>query len=239
MYYTHQNIKFFHCKVCDEKYFNAYNLKIHENSIRHQNNTLKIRPKKLSRNCDACGKSFLQKQSLELHMKTHMKYNLYQCELCPRGFKYVTSLYIHQKTHDKKAFGLKCEYCNDYYATSRQQLENHVRSKHGKEKPFSCSFCCKQFATKQTCDIHVNKNHTHYYKCQNCSKSCGSARDLEVHLEEHSGLMFPCDFCDDVKFNSSQILKKHLHKIHKNEIDYKILFGENPIQQMLKGSNEI
>lgn len=127
MYHDHSNAKLFHCKSCNERFFNNHNLTIHQNSNRHQHN-LQNRSKQRYQ-CDFCSKFFRNKSVLTIHMRAHSNECHFFCKECQRGFKYATSFKIHQRAHNKEILGLECEICEKKFVT-KQSLTLHKNNNH-------------------------------------------------------------------------------------------------------------
>ena len=119
-----------------------------------------------------CDKSYSRNSSLKKHLDQAHKQiaKKYTCffENCGKEYFDKTSLRNHENCHT----GFKPHKCSlcpvEVYFTTKGHLKDHVRSKHNKERLFSCPFegCGKSFARKTILTVHLRK-HTKEkpYKC--------------------------------------------------------------------------
>uniref|UniRef100_K1PT72 C2H2-type domain-containing protein n=1 Tax=Magallana gigas TaxID=29159 RepID=K1PT72_MAGGI len=49
--------------------------------------------------CDVCGKDFILKSYLQVHMKMHKEERPYKCEVCHKAFKQMAALARHNRIH--------------------------------------------------------------------------------------------------------------------------------------------
>lgn len=102
-----------------------------------------------------------------------------------------------------------CRFC-EFSSNKKYNLINHERT-HTDEKPFTCSYCCKQFKLNRFLRRHILKMHTAEkpYVCINCGKKFTNHSDLSRHLTTHGEKEFTCDYCKK-KFLEKSHLKRHL-----------------------------
>ena len=108
----------------------------------------------MSFKCELCELEFVQKCTLQRHVKTVHSSKQLKCELCELEFSRNDLLQRHVKTiHSSKQ--LKCELC-DYVTQRKENLKRHHNSAHSKIK----SQVIKRKAPDS--DSNVNKR-TKYY----------------------------------------------------------------------------
>ena len=103
---------------------------IDENKINNEKNENKISNKFI---CDIHNKSFISKDELEAHFKTHIK-----CQICGMEFKYKNGLKKHRKTHSlnnnsNKNEKIKCTEC-DLMFDSIESMSEHFYKIHENNK---------------------------------------------------------------------------------------------------------
>ena len=76
-----------------------------------------------------------------------------------------------------------CEQCH-YSATTKGNLEIHIRGVHEKRKPFKCTDCDYASATKGNLDIHVKGVHKKIkaYQCNQCEYAATTKGNLDQHV---------------------------------------------------------
>ena len=97
------------------------------------------RGKEFNIECPTCGKTFIRKRNLDIHMKIHMrKQGLSEDEA-------KTSLYYY------------CEKCGEKF-TTRGGLTEHTRNLHN-EGSFPCPDCGLEFVKWNSMKLHQRKQH--------------------------------------------------------------------------------
>ncbi|XP_069670821.1 zinc finger protein 664-like isoform X9 [Periplaneta americana] len=144
--------------------------------------------------CDICGKIFLTRRKLSVHLYTHKRESKLKCDTCGKCFRLPSRLKVHIRTHTgEKPF--KCDTCGKYFRIV-SLLKHHIRT-HTGEKPFKCDTCGKNFTQKEFLRVHV-RTHTGEkpYKCENCGKFFRNFGNLRGHLRVHTGeKRFKCLIC--------------------------------------------
>ncbi|XP_070582171.1 oocyte zinc finger protein XlCOF22-like [Ptychodera flava] len=109
--------------------------------------------------CEKCGKGFLSKILLNLHLKkTHSDYSV-QCEVCGKQFKHQSKLQTHLKFHNKSINQLhRCELCPRKFTTI-SKVKIHMRSAHSFERPYQCQFCEYSCKLKGNLTKHIIRIH--------------------------------------------------------------------------------
>lgn len=137
-------------------------------------------------NCEICKTFWLDKTSLDLHIKfKHGKGKVsqeYPCEVCGKSFPNVSRVNNHKKIHDKIC-------------------------------PFSCDVCHKSFMWRYGLKRH-KRTHTgaRDHKCKECGKTFTLASSLERHSLVHTGERpFVCSYslCHQA-FNDRSTLRRHM-----------------------------
>ncbi|KAK2836225.1 hypothetical protein Q7C36_014094 [Tachysurus vachellii] len=141
--------------------------------------------------CPECGKTFMRRNGLTLHMKSHQKQSVHTCRTCKVTFPQKNLLRTHKclppgKTLAKTAdMRFHCEVCGKYFH-SKANLKVHY-AVHTGERPHTCSFCGRGFSQKGNLTTHerIHKGERPYI-CSICGKSFTQKGNLTHHLAIHS-----------------------------------------------------
>ncbi|KAJ3067590.1 hypothetical protein HDU98_009204 [Podochytrium sp. JEL0797] len=128
----------------------------------------------------------------------------YECLDCWKKFRKRDTLRVHMYSHlDKKPFHCDFEGCVQSY-TTLYSLKIHIMS-HTGERPFQCTFpsCTQAFKTKQNLELHSKK---HFkppkepkHACVMCQAKFVTKNERHIHeTQTCPERKFPCPFCSAV-----------------------------------------
>ena len=150
---AHEGIKRFSCEFCEKTFVGGTGLTNHVKAV-HEG---------IKYECDVCGSSFTQSDSLKRHFKKSHEYeDLIRCE---EYLKEMTRKRKEKRKSQKKtSSSIKkvkkekevhvCAICNKSFASSKN-LTTHVKSVHEGLREFQCDSCGKAFTTKGKHSIFV------------------------------------------------------------------------------------
>lgn len=169
--------------------------------------------------CDVCNKTFLGKNDLRKHVRTHSDERPYECKQCHKRFRQTGSLKNHMVTqhssHIDSPSLFICNYCQKPFPI-KERLRLHMRT-HTGDRPYSCRHCPKTFARGGQLVQHT-RTHTgsRPYTCKQCNSSFTCSANLKLHIKRHMDVRdFICDICGKA-FIRRDALKKHLSCFHNN-----------------------
>lgn len=156
------------------------------NTYEFQNLHIRIKtdPETKAISCGDCGKTFVDKNALILHAKTHEKQ--YLCEKCGALFLCQDTLFNHFLIHNVRKPN-HCKFCGVSFMY-KSALSRHVEV-HTGVKPHKCSECGARFSRKNRLKTHMQL-HTGEkpYKCESCgkrfAKNCAFQRHIRVHQND-------------------------------------------------------
>lgn len=85
--------------------------------------------------CDVCGKDFILKSYLQVHMKMHKEERPYKCEVCHKAFKQMAALARHNRIHTGEML-YKCDYCQKEFLMINQVFKDTSEHIQGKDHLF-------------------------------------------------------------------------------------------------------
>jgi KRAB domain-containing zinc finger protein len=124
------------------------------------------------------------------------------------------------ETHDPNNKGkFICDECQRPF-THLDYLNCHIRRRHSKVKPYSCTYCSKAFAFHHDLNLHItvhtgNKKHV----CNICRASFTKAWSLKQHMVQHevNPTTFNCSECD---YSTTSRIHSQKHMQTHNKITY-------------------
>ncbi|XP_056639156.1 zinc finger protein 664-like isoform X2 [Diorhabda sublineata] len=176
--------------------------------------TLDIKKEDYVYACNRCETIFLQKEDLDVHLKSHLKeqYNV-GCQFCQRKFSRLAHLNRHLRNAHYTEKHFKCEVCEKSFY-KQEQLRHHMNG-HSGLKPHICDICCKGARP---------------FVCSVCNHGFTTSSSLTKHKRIHSGEKpYECDTCK-MKFSRSGILARH-KRTHTGEKPYKCKFCDKAFSQ--------
>ncbi|XP_055681873.1 zinc finger protein 567-like [Lutzomyia longipalpis] len=155
--------------------------------------------------CDECGKKFQHWRSRRTHMyKIHLQKPLCTCPHCGKGFYQVKYMKTHIQEHHP-----------EHSSSSGSQL---IKDKQTKEnKAYQCDKCGKNFKSKGSFYDHQNV-HKGAVTCEICGKKLKTQKTYAKHMDIHSKtLNYVCPVCD-MRFVRNIAMKRHVKKVHPDQI---------------------
>ena len=88
-----------------------------------------------------------------------------KCQFCNRNFKTSKVRETHEKMHDGgKNHNIKwCDICQTAWP-STQNLNNHIKTIHKKQRDYKCTICDKAFGHQTYLKLHIRR--VHQGKCK-------------------------------------------------------------------------
>uniref|UniRef100_A0A336LW72 CSON006329 protein n=1 Tax=Culicoides sonorensis TaxID=179676 RepID=A0A336LW72_CULSO len=144
--------------------------------------------------CEYCGKSYVRKDNLKLHIISHQEtsqepQNIHICPICNSKFYYKSTYQNHLTTVHSNNRSFKCDLCDKSY--KRQDSLNQHRLLHENKRSFECEICGSCFNRKFSLTNH-----------------------MKIHNER---TWFECEFCEEAKYLTMTNLKKHIITIHQGQ----------------------
>ncbi|XP_066510625.1 zinc finger protein 585A-like [Hoplias malabaricus] len=191
--------------------------------------------------CFWCGTQFLSASVLRAHLSSHAleslesfsapepltsqtnRKKLYPCIHCGKIFADLSHCKSHEKIHAGEG-PYRCPQCGIsfifLYSFQNHLKEHALEPERGTTKPYPCSFCTKQFATKATLIVH-RRIHTgeRPYQCCFCDQAFTRSDRLKEHERIHTGEKpYRCTSCGK-QFSQAASLRTH-QRIHTGEKPY-------------------
>ncbi|KAJ5551877.1 hypothetical protein N7535_000177 [Penicillium sp. DV-2018c] len=110
--------------------------------------------------CGLCGRSFIDQQALQQHIRDSPAHTSFRCEPCNRVFKSQEDLEKHLRDSPAHAKPFRCEPCNRVFK-SQEDLEKHLRDSPAHTGPFYCTLCRRTFKSKDGLDQHAKFSTIH------------------------------------------------------------------------------
>jgi len=142
------------------------------------------------------------------------------CVECDKVFSTRASMLYHYRTSEKHSSEkpFTCEFCGKAFAR-KDSYESHKTS-HDAVLPFMCAYCGNTYAKKHRRDVH-ERSHTGDYRfsCSYCPKQFTCKQKKVCHERIHTGEKpYPCTNCGR-RFAKSSQLATHF-RIHTGEKPY-------------------
>ena len=188
---VHEKIRDSKCETCGRLFYSDKDMRSHY-KIRH------VTEKNFA--CDQCVSRFVTNGKLLKHIKVvHLKERKHRCDICKKAFSVKDSLNQHMKIHngEERIHTIPCEVCGLKIKNRLSLVNDHIHHEHPSQDDLNsiiakCNSCDKEFSESVTLNDHKD--------------SCGSKDEKK----------FPCTLCqDDLVWNSSNALKKHIAEEHK------------------------
>ena len=153
---------------------------------------------------------------------------------CPSCGK-MLSLRHYTKHHRAACSGElvhSCTLCGRKGFATQATLQDHIRARHTKEKPFTCGICGKSFPATSHLAHHRVKKHSVNSKgekqpritfpCSQCGKVLTTKPKLQAHIRViHQGIKdFSCQLCHK-NFSSKSNLEIHIGIAHTGVLPYR------------------
>ncbi|XP_043189974.1 zinc finger protein 595-like isoform X1 [Amphibalanus amphitrite] len=151
---THSDVRDFACQFCSFKAKTKYILKGHER-------THLAREHRAVFSCTLCENTFLQKVTLEKHVKeTHSsnetpKLRL-ECGKCHKIFHRKGSFACHQRRCGAER-KFACEECMATF-TNKYHLNRHIET-HSNSRQFACQHCSASYKARDSLVVHIRSRH--------------------------------------------------------------------------------
>ena len=197
--FTHGNVKFLKCDLCD--FTTNYRNSLHHHNVSKHGN-LDGFPNRQVFKCSHCPKIFASRGTFDLHSSLHMTKRLrFWCVQCGKDFSNQKSLaqhmlhWIHTSAVEQwhQCPVHKCQFVFQNYRT----LKRHVKQHATRSFP-TCSDCGKIFIFKKQLKHHRDLEHTE--KCSFCSFVASgerSKKNLNKHVKSvHASEQ--CTICDNI-----------------------------------------
>lgn len=138
--------------------------------------------------CDICNYSCISMSILKTHKNNvHPNEHRFICSECGKTFKQKNYLQIHMNTHTgEKPFECPFDDCSKRFSGQSQRSE-HIRM-HTGEKPFKCPACSHRFTYSVSLRRHKFSAHGIYTKkhpCPICEKIFPETLLLKKHMKNH------------------------------------------------------
>ena len=162
-------------------------------------------------------------------------YKQVECPTCHKRLKKWYYHQFHKKTCSSGNVIYQCEICGKEGFINAVTLQNHVRTKHSADRPFTCEYCPSKYATAMSLSGHRSRKHgvnsrgevvpKKMFPCDHCGKLLTSKMKLQAHIEViHEGRRdFKCRFCDKT-FTSKSNLQIHEGSLHTGVLPYRCDF---------------
>uniref|UniRef100_T1GV26 Protein krueppel n=1 Tax=Megaselia scalaris TaxID=36166 RepID=T1GV26_MEGSC len=161
--------------------------------------------------CEECGKTFVHKSALTLHMYSHNeKEKPFPCEQCPKRFTSKSALNQHMLRHTGEK-NFMCPYCG-LQKYNKTDLKLHINY-HTKERQWPCKYPGCTYVGNRSSAIgrHVRGVHEQIknYQCKFCDRKFNKKETMKHHEMTHTGEKpHVCDICG-WRFIQAIALKKH------------------------------
>lgn len=151
--------------------------------------------------CCYCGKRFLNRGRLNIHISIHTGNKKFVCIICAAKFPTRSQLKTHERVHSNER-PYSCSICAKKFKRSDHRT-NHM-STHTIHKPFSCIICGRKFTRDSHRRIHIKNMH----KNVNTTHTV-----VEDYSELSENMLFECIVCH-VRFDSVHMLEEHMTNLH-------------------------